>query len=171
MVRLSLVSVGMVEETNSVILVLRATDLARLLVMEVGLLEGRAIAMEAEGVKAPRPLTHELTVDVISKLGAKVKEVKIRDFRDRVFFADLVLESGDRLVEVDARPSDAVALAIRTGAPIFTTQQVINLAGIDESDAETESDEEDEERNADMVDRDDTEEDEDEDEADGNIVH
>lgn len=171
MVRLNLVSVGMVEETNSVILVLRAADLARLLVMEVGLLEGRAIAMEAEGVKAPRPLTHELTVDVIGKLGAKVKEVKIRDFRDRVFFADLVLESGGRLVEVDARPSDAVALAIRTGAPIFTTQQVINLAGIDEADAETESDEEDEEGNADLVDRDDTDEDEDEDEADGNIVH
>lgn len=167
MVRLSLVSVGMVEGTDSVILVLRAPDLARLLVMEVGLLEGRAIAMEAEGVKAPRPLTHELTFDVIAKLGAKVKEVTIREFRDSVFFADLVLESGDRRVEVDARPSDAVALAIRSGAPIFTTQQVISTAGIDEADAETASDEDDNGAEG-SPEGDDTD---DEDEVDENIVH
>lgn len=133
MIRLSLVSVGMMEESGSVILVLRASDLKRLLVMEVGLLEGRAIALEAEGVRAPRPLTHELTVQVIERLGASIKQVKIREFKDKVFFADLVLEMvGGRQLELDARPSDAIALALRSGAPIYTTQQVIAVAGIEE---------------------------------------
>lgn len=133
MIRLNLVSVGMVEETGSVILVLRAPEQARLLVMEVGLLEGRAIALEAEGVKAPRPLTHELTLSVMERLGARLHQVEIRDFRDKTFFANLILAGeGGRELAIDARPSDAIALALRAGAPIFATQQVISVAGIEE---------------------------------------
>lgn len=133
MIRLNLVSVGMVEETGSVILVLRAPDAARLLVMEVGLLEGRAIALEAEGMKAPRPLTHELTLSVIERLGARLGQVEIRDFKEKTFYANLVLAAeGGREMTVDARPSDAIALALRAGAPIYATQQVISAAGIEE---------------------------------------
>ncbi len=133
MIRLNLVSVGMVEDTGSVILVLRAPDLARLLVMEVGLLEGRAIAMEAEGVKTPRPLTHELTLSVVERLGAKLSQVEIRDYKEKTFFANLVLAEADGAeFTVDARPSDAIALALRAGVPIYATQQVIAVAGIEE---------------------------------------
>jgi len=131
----------MVEETGSVLLVLRAEDVARLLVMEVGLLEGRAIALEAEGIKAPRPLTHELTLEIISKLGATISQVQIREFKDSVFFAYLVLDStGGSKVEIDSRPSDAIALALRSGAPIYVDPQVLSIAGIEPPDEEDNED-------------------------------
>ncbi|MGE5675137.1 MAG: bifunctional nuclease family protein [Mycobacterium leprae] len=137
MIHLNLMSVGMVEETGTVIIVLRAPDLERLLVMEVGPLEGRAIALEAEGVRAPRPLTHDLMYDIIRSLGATVGEVQIRDFRDKVFLASLILErEGGERFELDARPSDAIAVAMRAGAPIYVAEHVMTEAGVDESEAE-----------------------------------
>lgn len=153
MIRLNLMSVGLVEETSSVIVVLRAPDQGRLLVMEVGLLEGRAIAMEAEGVRAPRPLTHDLMQQVVERLGANVAEVLIREFRDKTYYANLVLtkDGGDR-AELDCRPSDAIAIALRTGAPIYVADEVLAEAGLDEEE--------------DAVDLDDDEEDADEDDAD-----
>lgn len=136
MIRLSLVSVGMVEETASVIVVLRAPEQGRMMVMEVGLMEGRAIAIEAEEVKTPRPLTHELTHRVLEALGATLSQVVIHDFRDKTFYANLDLRTADGAeVLVDARPSDAIALAIRTGAPIFATPEVLETAGIDEEES------------------------------------
>lgn len=141
MIRLSLVSVGMVEETASVILVMRAPEQGRLLVMEVGFLEGRAIAMEAEQVKTPRPLTHELAYRVWEALGASLIQVVIHDYREKTYYANLDLRTADgQEVLVDARPSDAIALAIRTGAPVLTTQEVLDIAGIDEEDALDDSD-------------------------------
>ncbi|MFZ5817095.1 MAG: bifunctional nuclease family protein [Bacillota bacterium] len=158
MIRLSLLSVGMVEETASVILVLRAPDQGRLLVMEVGLLEGRAIAIEAEGVKTPRPLTHELAHRLLEALNATLSQVVIHDFRDKTFFANLDLRTADGSeVLVDARPSDAIALALRTGAPIFATPEVLERAGIDEEDS------------LDDVEEDGTEDEDDE--EDDNILH
>jgi len=140
MIRLSIVSVGMVEDTGSVIIVLRAEESARLLVMEIGLLEGRSIAMEAEGVKAPRPLTHDLMHQFIQGLGAHVADVRIRDFQDQTFFATVVLERQDGTqTEFDARPSDAIALALRAGAPIYATEEVMAVAAIDEDDVEEEA--------------------------------
>lgn len=159
MIRLSLVSVGMVEETASVILILRAPEQGRLLVMEVGLLEGRAIAIEAEGAKTPRPLTHELTHRVLDALGATLTQVVIHEFREKTFYANLDLRTADGAeVLVDARPSDAIALALRTEAPIFATPEVLESAGIDEDDSleEVELDGSD---------------DIDEDDDDGNILH
>lgn len=151
MIRLSLVSVGMVEETAGVILVLRAPEMERVLVMEVGLLEGRAVAMEAEGVKAPRPLTHDLLLQVIERLGASVAEVQIREFRDKTFYANLVLtQPGGSQLELDARPSDAIALALRAGAPIFATEEVIASAGMDEDEAEGDDDDDDDDDELDM---------------------
>lgn len=150
MIRLSLVSVGMVEDSGSVVLVLRAPELAQLLVMQVGLLEGRAIALEAEGVKAPRPLTHELTFQVIERLGASISQVNIREFKDQIFFANLVLEqTGGKHLELDARPSDAIALALRCGAPIFTTPEVLADAGIEEEAADDDDADDDEDSDAD----------------------
>jgi bifunctional DNase/RNase len=164
MIRLGLVSVGLVEDSASVVVVLRAESLERLLVMEVGLLEGRAIAMEAEGVRAPRPLTHELLLAIIERLGASVQEVQIRDFQDQTFFATLILKQADgSLVELDARPSDALSLALRAGAPIVAAEAVIEKAGIDEDEAESDEDEPDA-----LDDEDDDDEDEDEEEP---IVH
>lgn len=143
MIRLSLVSVGMVEDSASVLLVLRSPELERLLVMEIGLLEGRAIALEAEGIKAPRPLTHDLLYRVIEDLGAHVAEVQIRDFRDKTFYASLILGRPEGpQISLDARPSDAIALALRSGAPILVAEEVLASAGLDEEEGEVEVEEE-----------------------------
>lgn len=137
MIRLSIASVGLVEDTGSVIIVLRAEESARLLVMEIGLLEGRSIAMEAEGIKAPRPLTHDLMNHFIQGLGARVAHVRIRDYQEQTFFATVVLERQDGTqAEFDARPSDAIALALRAAAPIYVTDEVMAVAAIDEDDVE-----------------------------------
>lgn len=162
MIRLSLVSVGMVEETASVILVLRAPEQEQILVMEVGLMEGRAIALEAEGVKTPRPLTHELTHRVLEALNATLTQVVIHDFREKTFYANLDLRVADGgEVLVDARPSDAIALALRTGAPIYATPEVLEAAGIDEDESLDED--------AEIDGRDDVDEDDEDD--DDNILH
>lgn len=141
MIRLTVASVGLVEDTGSVIIVLRAEELARLLVMEIGLLEGRAIAMEAEGVKPARPLTHDLMHQFIQGLGARVAHVRIRDYQEQTFLAGVVLERHDGTqTEFDARPSDAIAIALRAGAPIYANEEVMALAAIDEDDVEEETD-------------------------------
>ncbi|HYF80442.1 MAG TPA: bifunctional nuclease family protein [Symbiobacteriaceae bacterium] len=135
MVRLDLLNVGIVEETGGILLVMHAAEMARLLVIETGLLEGQAIALEAQGVRADRPLTQDLLHEVILHLGARVREVRIEDFHDEAFFARIVLERPDgaaRPVEVDARPSDAIALALRAQAPIFVADRVMVEHGIPE---------------------------------------
>jgi bifunctional DNase/RNase len=135
MARLDLLNVGLVEETGGILVVLRAPEMARLLVIETGPLEGQAIALEAGGVRAERPLTQDLLFDVISRLGAKVKEVHIGDFRDETFFARVVLmdrPDGGETVELDARPSDAIALALRAGAPMYVNDRVMVEMGIPE---------------------------------------
>lgn len=116
------------------LLVLRAPEAARLLVIETGVLEGRAIALEAGGVRSERPLTQDLLHETIAKLGARVKEARIDEFRDDLFYARVVLTRVDngRDVELDCRPSDAVALALRAGAPILVADEVLAEVGEDE---------------------------------------
>ena len=132
MVRLDLLNVGLVEETGGILLVLRAPEKERLLVIETGILEGEAIVLEAEGVRSERPLTQDLLYDAIVGLGARVHEVQILDFHDEAFVAKIVLGKGDGLmrVELDARPSDAVALALRAHAPIYVNDRLLSEYGI-----------------------------------------
>ena len=134
MIRLDLLSVGLVEETGGILLVLRAQEQARLLVIETGIPEGQAIALEAEGVRSERPLTQDLLHDVILRLGARVREVQIYAYQNETYFAKLVLArtDGGKAVEVDARPSDAIGLALRARAPIYVEDEVIATAGIPE---------------------------------------
>ncbi|MFZ5817580.1 MAG: bifunctional nuclease family protein [Bacillota bacterium] len=138
MIRLNLEGVGQVEETDSILLVLRAPEVNQLLVIETGLLEGQAVALEVEGVRAERPLTHDLLHAIIEGLGARIREVRIQDFYDETFFAQVVLTraaNGLATLEFDARPSDAVALAVRAGAPIYASEEVMEEAGITEEPA------------------------------------
>jgi len=133
MIRLDLMRVGMVEETGGILLVLRSAELSRLLVIETGPLEGRAIAMEAEGVRSERPLTQDLLFTVVTRLGAKVTEVQIQEFHDETFFARVIMvDANGKSTEVDARPSDAIALAMRAGAPIYVADNVIAEMGLPE---------------------------------------
>lgn len=136
MIRLDLLNVGLVDETEAILVVLRDPELARLVVIETGPLEGQAIALEAQGVRAERPLTADLTHAIISGLGARVQEVRIEDVDDEAFYATVILArgvDGTESLEFDARPSDAIALALRSGAPIYASDLVMDEAGIPEA--------------------------------------
>ena len=107
---------------------LRERSGSRYLPIWVGAVEASAIAYAHQGVVPPRPLTHDLLIDVLGALGQSVEKVEITDLSDGVFFATLHLSGG---VAVSARPSDAIALALRAGAPIVGSESVLDAAGIE----------------------------------------
>ena len=96
----------------------------------IGGSEAQAIALELEGIQAPRPMTHDLLRDLCNTLGAEMTEVLIEDLRDGTFFAKIRLLNGGREYDLDARPSDAIALAVRLQAPIYVADTVMNEAAI-----------------------------------------
>jgi len=114
---------------NAPVLLLREPDGAqRVLPIYIGPEEAKAIALALEGVIPPRPLTHDLLRDTIAALGATVVRVSVTSLEDRTFFAELELRIDQRTVRVSARPSDAVALAVRVDAPIFAAEEVLDEA-------------------------------------------
>ncbi len=94
----------------------------------IGSFEAQSIALEIEGIKAPRPLTHDLMKILLDHLGATVTEVLINELRDNTFYAKIKLEVSSLTHEIDSRPSDAIALAVRTGSPIYVSEDVMRLA-------------------------------------------
>jgi bifunctional DNase/RNase len=98
--------------------------------MVIGQYEARAIAMELAEERFDRPLTHDLLHSVISSLGHRLERIEIVKLEDEVFFAELDLVGEDDIVKVDSRPSDAIALALRSRAPIFVAEEVLEQAGV-----------------------------------------
>lgn len=121
--------------TNQPLVLLRETEGTRYLPIWIGAVEASAIAYAQEGAETPRPLTHELMQQVVVALGDELEEVRIVDVHDGVFFASLVFASG---AEVEARPSDSIALALRAGARIVCTEDVLDEAGIQSTREEDE---------------------------------
>jgi bifunctional DNase/RNase len=118
--------------SNSPIVVLKDDEDKFFLPIWVGIFEANAIALQLENVATPRPMTHDLLRNMIAELDARVTRIVISDLRDSTFFAQIRLivsqTGGDRTLELDARPSDAIALALRTEAPIFVAQTVLEQA-------------------------------------------
>jgi bifunctional DNase/RNase len=118
--------------SNSPIVVLKDDDEKFFLPIWVGIFEANAIALQLENITTPRPMTHDLLRNMINELDAQVTRVVINDLRDSTFFAQIRLVINDgrggKTLEVDARPSDAIALALRTEAPIFVAQSVLDQA-------------------------------------------
>ena len=114
--------------SNSPIVVLKDEAEKFFLPIWVGIFEANAIALQLENVSTPRPMTHDLLKNMIADLDARVSRVVISDLRDSTFFAQIRLITGSKTLEVDARPSDAIALALRTEAPIFVAQSVLDQA-------------------------------------------
>ena len=114
--------------SNSPIVVLKDEEEKFFLPIWVGIFEANAIALQLENVATPRPMTHDLLKNMIGELDGRVTRVVINDLRDSTFFAQIRILTGDKTLEVDARPSDAIALALRTEAPIFVAQSVLDQA-------------------------------------------
>jgi len=102
----------------------------RYLPIWIGPAEADAIAVKLQGVAVPRPLTHDLLSSVIDTLGAVVNSIIVNDLKNDTFFAKVILDVDGKQVEVDSRPSDALALAVRTGVTIFADESVLEKAGI-----------------------------------------
>lgn len=94
----------------------------------IGQFEAQSIALEMEGIKPPRPLTHDLLKSVIENLGATINEIIINELKENTFYAKIKLEIATLTNEIDSRPSDAIALAVRTGAPLFVSEEVMKIA-------------------------------------------
>lgn len=94
----------------------------------IGAFEAQAIALEIEGIKPPRPLTHDLLKQITDNLGATIMEVIIDDLRENTFYAKIIFEVSALTNEIDARPSDAIALAVRAQAPIYVAESVMEVA-------------------------------------------
>jgi bifunctional DNase/RNase len=126
--------------SNQPIVLLRETGGTRYLPIWIGPNEATAIAMAIEGVEPSRPLTHDLMRSVIDAVGALATRVVITEMRDAVFYADLALDVSGEEVQVSSRPSDAIALAVRTGTPVFASPAVLDEAAVhfEEEDEETE---------------------------------
>lgn len=112
------------------LVVLKAQDEERYLPIWIGPFEADAIAMELQGMEVPRPMSHDLLKQVIATLGGHLTRVEIHDLRNDTFFARLVLEHDGQEFSLDARPSDSIALAVRTQAPVFVEATVMDKAGV-----------------------------------------
>jgi len=117
-------------QSGAYALVLSEEEGNRRIPIIVGGFEAQAIAIEIEGLTPPRPLTHDLFKNFSETYGIRILEVNIHKLEDGVFFASILCDNGDRKMTLDARTSDAIALALRFKCPIFTTEEIIEKAGI-----------------------------------------
>jgi bifunctional DNase/RNase len=112
--------------TNSPIVVLQDVNSDTLLPIWVGIFEANAIALQIEKIDTPRPMTHDLIKGVLNQLDAKVTKIVVTELKDNTFYALIFLNVADKVITIDSRPSDAIALALRTDSPIFVTEEVIS---------------------------------------------
>jgi bifunctional DNase/RNase len=117
MIEVQVAHLGLDQSTNSPVVLLKERDGERVLSIWIGPAEASAIAMEMQGVKAQRPMTHDLL---------KHRRVTITNVRDNTYFAELLIRRDEQVVQVDARPSDSIALALRLHAPIFTSDDLLD---------------------------------------------
>lgn len=137
---LDLVGIRVELPTNTPILLLKERDGDRYLPIWINTPEATSIALASDGISASRPLTHDLLVSMIEELGGVVREVVITELRGGTFYADIVIDEGDDVHTISARPSDAVAIAVRVKVPLFSHPEVLEEAGVVISD-ETNEDE------------------------------
>jgi bifunctional DNase/RNase len=125
MVKMEIKGLLMDPVSNMPVVVLRDSTNGVFLPIWVGIFEANAIALQMEKISTPRPMTHDLLKNLLSELDAKVERIVINDLRDNTFFARIHLLRGDTRWNVDSRPSDAIALALRVDAEIFVEEEVL----------------------------------------------
>jgi bifunctional DNase/RNase len=131
LVEVRVAHLGLDRATNSPVVILQEKDGERVLPIWIGPAEASAIAMELAGVKFSRPLTHDLLKQVITGLGGELRRVMITQVKDNTYFAELHLHRNDHVIQIDARPSDSIALALRLSAPIFTRKELLEASSVE----------------------------------------
>jgi bifunctional DNase/RNase len=126
--------------TNMPIVILKDKAGDRVLPIWVGVFEANAIALQIENISTPRPMTHDLIKNILTEIEAEVQRIVVSDLRDNTFYAMIYLDRDGETIAIDARPSDAIALALRTRSPIFVEDSVVESAkGLDLSKESTDS--------------------------------
>jgi bifunctional DNase/RNase len=116
-------------KNNSPVVILKEKDGERILPIWIGVFEANAIAMQLAGVSFKRPLTYDLVTNLLLGLEAKIVRVVVSEIRDNTYYAKLFVQRDEAMIEIDARPSDSIALALKTEAPIFVDQDVLESFG------------------------------------------
>jgi bifunctional DNase/RNase len=129
-IRVFVDSVRINQTANTRVVLLKDSKIERYLLIHIGEWESYAIAAELQGHRSARPLTHDLLRSMLEQLDVHVASVIVHSIRDEVFFASIILEHGEKKLEIDARPSDAIALAVRVDAPIYVSETVFEQAGL-----------------------------------------
>ena len=119
--------------TNMPIVILRGKETDHVLPIWIGIFEANAIAMQLEGITRPRPMTHDLINSIINSLNGVVEYIYIHDLRDNTYYAEISIKTESTPLKIDARPSDAINIALRSGAPIFVSEEVLQKSQSDES--------------------------------------
>lgn len=139
MIELSLVGVRVELPSNQPIVLLKEAEGDRYLPIWIGAVEATAIAFALQGIRTPRPMTHDLLRDILTEAQVEVERILVNELVDQTFFATIRMQADGRTAEVSSRPSDAIALAVRINAPIFAAEEVLEQAGIElKDDEETE---------------------------------
>jgi bifunctional DNase/RNase len=123
------------------IVLLKTADGNRYLPIWIGHPEAAAILMKLQGAPAPRPMTHDLLADILGQLNARIVQIAVTELRDNTFYAEITLQVDGGEVQIDSRPSDAIALAVRSGAPIYAADTVIEESAIEFDNEDVNEDE------------------------------
>ncbi|GAB6039079.1 bifunctional nuclease family protein [Fundidesulfovibrio butyratiphilus] len=128
MIEMKVYGLALDEESQAPVLILKDQEDKVTLPIWIGAMEAMAISLTLNGVRLPRPMTHDLLLSSLTMLGAQVRRAEVVDLRDNTFYARVVLEQDGKIIDIDARPSDAVALALRAEAPVFVDSKVLSGA-------------------------------------------
>lgn len=127
MIEVQVQSLGIDQLSKSPVVILQELQGERVLPIWIGPAEASAIAMELAGMKFARPLTHDLTASLIRTLGGTLTRVTITRVKENTYFAELLIQRAGEVFSIDARPSDSIAIALRLGAPVFTTDDLLSV--------------------------------------------
>jgi bifunctional DNase/RNase len=130
MIEVTIDSIRISLMTQHRVVILKDTNSDRYLPIWIGPCEADAITIELQGVQVARPMTHDLLKSLIRDLGATISYVLVNDLRNETFYASIILDASGRVLEVDSRPSDAIALAVRARVPIFVEEGIMDRAAI-----------------------------------------
>ncbi|HHY69605.1 MAG TPA: bifunctional nuclease family protein [Bacillota bacterium] len=136
MIQVTVHRIGLDQSSDQAVILLGDLTRTTFIPIWVRTSEATAIAIPIQGIQSPRPITADLVVKVIEEFGADVVMAVITDLKDDIFYASLVLTKDDELIEIDCRPSDAIAVALRKAVPIYVEEKVMAEAGITGDDSE-----------------------------------